>query len=285
MKRSGVAIDMTKPLGFRVWHFGHGQGPMPRAHSHPDVEMNFLVSGWMRYAFAGRIVTVTPGRLALFWASIPHQGIGVGENSRGVWATFPLPLVLSWNLPNKLGERLMRGEFIESAGDKQNVPHDQFLLERWADDFNRRDAQSHRTIRIEIEARMRRLATESPTGRSKGSTRAPEPGIESALAYLHNNYLDEIHADDVAAAAGWHPKYLMRVFKRTVNMSLGEYLSRLRVSHAQWLLIATDDSMLDVAFSSGFQSVAPFYQAFARITGGSTPLQFRKRSQREGVAE
>src|SRR5262245_15141656 len=140
------AIDMTQPLGFRVWRYGQGHVPMPRAHSHPDVEMNYLVSGWMRYVFAGRIVTVTPDKLALFWGSIPHQGIGIGANSRGVWATFPLPLILSWNLPGKLGDRLMRGEFVESRGDKETAQHDEFLLERWVDDFQRNDAQSHRTI-------------------------------------------------------------------------------------------------------------------------------------------
>ena len=44
----------------------------------------------------GRIITVTPGRLALFWASIPHQGIEAAPSSKGIWATFPLPLILSF---------------------------------------------------------------------------------------------------------------------------------------------------------------------------------------------
>jgi AraC-like DNA-binding protein len=282
MKRSGPVIDMNAPLGFRIWGYDASHGTnMARAHSHPDVEMNFISSGWMRYVFGGRIVTVSPGRLALFWASIPHQGIDVAPKTRGVWGTFPLPLVLSWNLPWKLGERLMRGEFVMSSPDKVRDTFDGFMLDRWVGEFSRKEPETDRTLRLEIEARMRRLAGENNSGRSRERARPPEPGFESALAFLHAHYLEEIRASDIARAAGWNAKYLMRVFKRTLNMSMGEYLSRLRVSHAQWLLIATDETMLDVAYASGFQSLAPFYQAFGRITNGVTPLQYRKNSQRD----
>jgi len=58
-----------------------------------------------------------------------------------------------------------------------------------------------------------------------------------------------------------------------------EYLTRLRVSHAQRLLITTDLKVLDIAMESGFASVAPFYAAFAAHTPGLRPLDYRRQHQ------
>ncbi len=79
--------------------------------------------------------------------------------------------------------------------------------------------------------------------------------------------------------AGLHPKYLMRVFKKQCGVSVWEYLTRLRVSHAQRLLITSDAKVLDIAMESGFSSVAPFYAAFAAHTRGIRPLAYRRQLQ------
>src|SRR5438105_2876711 len=104
---------------------------MPRAHAHADFELNYLSRGLMRYVFAGQTVSVTAGSLALFWGSIPHQGIETSHDALGVWATIPLSLLLNWNLPRKLDERMLRGEFAicSAAGERD-------ALNRWPPDFN-----------------------------------------------------------------------------------------------------------------------------------------------------
>ena len=270
-------IDLQPALGYRVWKLHDGQAlNMPHAHSHADFELNFLLQGQLRYAFGGRIVTITPGRIALFWGSIPHQSVETSGDCSGVWATFPLSLLLGWNLPKKLDERMLRGEFVIAGANAEMALADRHLLARWPDDYQHRDPELRRTLLLEIETRMRRLAHDSAAPHAAGVNKRPEPGLESALAFLHANYLDECRVEDAARAAGWHAKYLMRRFKQTINMSVGEYLTRLRISHAQWLLITTDKTMLDIAFASGYQSLAPFYQAFKKVALGVTPLKFRK---------
>ena len=47
--------------------------PMPGPHMHSQVELNFILSGSMTYWFDGRVLTLSAGRLALFWGMIPHQ--------------------------------------------------------------------------------------------------------------------------------------------------------------------------------------------------------------------
>jgi len=270
-------LIVNEPLGFKVWHLRDRNVGMPKAHSHADLELNFLKKGWLTYVYGGQVVTLKPGDLAVFWGSVPHQAID-GTAVVGVWATFTLPMLLSWKLPARLDERLLKGEFVKTSCAPGDLEFEGRILERWVRDKESSDPQAHETVQLELEARLRRLALETKAPAKGAALLPPDPGIERALAFLNQNYRRGILSSEVAAVAGWHEKYLMRAFKRTTQMSMGEYLMRLRVSHAQWLLISSDKSMLEIAYESGFQSVAPFYQAFRRVSPEATPLQFRKQA-------
>ncbi|HYF48708.1 MAG TPA: helix-turn-helix domain-containing protein [Planctomycetota bacterium] len=271
-------LEVVGPLGFRVWLMNERSASMVQAHAHADLELNFVTDGWLTYAYGGQVVKLEPGSLAVFWGSVPHQTIDCAPRITGVWATFTLPMLMSWKLPERMDERLLKGEFLKIQIAPEDLAHEEYVLRRWAADV-KRGTDEQRTVQLELEARMRRMASEAPSSSRRTSTLPPEPGIERALAYIHQKYREPIPSSEIAGAAGWHEKYLMRAFKRTLGMTLGEYLTRLRISHAQWLLISTEKSMLDIAFESGFQSAAPFYQAFRKVSQGVTPLQFRKSAQ------
>jgi transcriptional regulator GlxA family with amidase domain len=55
---------------------------------------------------------------------------------------------------------------------------------------------------------------------------------------------------------------------------LREYVARLRVSHAQRLLLTSDAKILEVMLESGFRSASRFYETFAKIAGQS-PRAYR----------
>ena len=58
-------------------------------------------------------------------------------------------------------------------------------------------------------------------------------------------------------------------------MSLGEYVSLLRLSYAQALLLKEDASILQVAMDSGFGSLSAFNKCF-RKKAGMTPSEFKR---------
>src|SRR5262249_38604390 len=101
--------------------------------------------------------------------------------------------------------------------------------------------------------------------------------IERIVGFIGAHYLEAITVADIASAVRLHPKYLMRVFKRHCRIGAWEYLTRLRVSHAQRLLVTTDARVTDIALESGFGSPAAFYQAFATHAHGEKPLDYRRR--------
>lgn len=268
--------DRHEPAhGFRIWHLT-GSQRMDAPHTHPDIEVNFLFKGGFTYLHGGAVVPVGPGSFTVLWGGVPHQTLGRGIVGEGIWITLPLAWFLQWQLPNGLHDRLLAGAIVAAPPD----PADRPLLERWLADAENGDAGRRRVMQLELEARFHRLALGMP--RRPGRSSAGEGGtgqIARITGFIAQHYREPLTVQAVAQHAGLHPKYLMRVFKQQCGMTVWEYLTRLRVSHAQRLLITTDLKVLDVAMESGFSSVAPFYAAFAAHTRRLRPLAYRRSHQ------
>jgi transcriptional regulator GlxA family with amidase domain len=58
-------------------------------------------------------------------------------------------------------------------------------------------------------------------------------------------------------------------------MTLIDYISQHRVNHAQRMLVTSDESILNVAFSSGFHSLSRFNAVF-KTYAGCTPRTYRR---------
>jgi AraC-like DNA-binding protein len=251
---------------------------MSAAHTHSNIELNFIQGGQLVYLHAGVRRTVQAGRVAIFWAGVPHQTISAGELAEGIWVQLPLAWFLQWKPPRDLAGRLLAGEFFQFE-----FPPD--LPERWLSDFERQDEEAKSVLLLELQATLARLALTLSTGKSHAPSTTEvttvatggDQHISRATAFIAAHYHDEnLTIDDIARVVNLRPHYLTTLFKRRCNVNLWEYVTRLRVSHAQRLLVTSDLRVLDVAMESGFSSLAPFYNAFGRYCG-MKPLAFRKR--------
>ena len=80
--------------------------------------------------------------------------------------------------------------------------------------------------------------------------------------------LDEnVSLDALASRAGWSPFHLHRAFTRMVGETPKQYTLRLRLEGAAARLVASDDSIVDIALSAGFRSHEVFTRAFRRYFG------------------
>jgi AraC-like DNA-binding protein len=260
-------------MGFRVWRLANA-GVMAAPHTHPDIEVNFLFKGGFSYLHGGAVTPVEAGRFTVLWGGVPHQTVVPGIVGPGIWITLPLAWFLQWQLPNGFQDRLLRGEIVSAPPD----PADRAQLERWLADADSQNPGRRRVLLLEMEARFNRLALATPRPRHRSSVGAEGAGqIARVTRFIAEHYRDPLTVPAIAADAGLHPKYLMRVFKKQCGVSVWEYVTRLRVSHAQRLLITTDTKVVDVALESGFASVAPFYQAFRTYANQQRPLAYRRK--------
>jgi AraC family transcriptional regulator of adaptative response / methylphosphotriester-DNA alkyltransferase methyltransferase len=68
---------------------------------------------------------------------------------------------------------------------------------------------------------------------------------------------------------------MTRIFKEYYGLTPKKYYDNLRIEDACKKLIHTDDTIIDIAYSAGFQSLSAFYSAFQKSIR-SSPLKYRR---------
>ena len=99
--------------------------------------------------------------------------------------------------------------------------------------------------------------------------------VRKALDYIEANYMRSISTEDIAQAAGVHVGHLHRIFPEETGMTIGEYLTHLRIEKAKSLLMHTDISNSSIATRTGISSQQYFCRLFKKETGMS-PQEYRK---------
>lgn len=277
-ERSGRFFDPSRgdfaPYGFECQRWT--PKVMPRANRHNEIELNILRSGSTTYLCGGRRVRMLAGRMSAFWAAIPHQLVEVASDEDYYVVHLPLAWFLQAGMPEVFVARLLRGEVVTEP-DVGRGDADWALFARWAEDLAADGELARRVVLLELEARLLRLAAATTPGARRATVeRAAANKVEAMAMFLAGHYTEKLPVERIAAEVGLHPNYAMTLFRRSFGVTLVEYLTQMRVSHAQRLLATTDAKILEVALSSGFHSLSRFNEAFVRICG-SPPSRYRAR--------
>lgn len=102
------------------------------------------------------------------------------------------------------------------------------------------------------------------------------PTLLMALSYINRNFTRELSLTQLSEYVYANPSTLSSEFNAGVGMSLSEYVTGLRVRHAQKLLDTTDFSVPEIAEKAGFASAKYFREQFKRQTGLS-PQGYREK--------
>lgn len=257
--------------------------PMLGPHMHSQVELNFVLSGSMTYWFDGRVLTLSAGRLALFWGMIPHQVKECDEGTTFVVIYVPMAVFLELPTLSELRAAIFRGAVVEAL-DIKSYDTDMFL--RWREDLQDGDTQLEQIVKDELTARVRRLdragwhdlrdvSPLAPKDANLGHDHDRALRVEKMAQFIGEHALEDISAEDVARAAGLHPNYAMALFKRAIGLTIKQSVTRHRLDTAQSMLIASDLPVASIAFDCGFGSLSSFYAAFEQRFHKS-PAAFRQ---------
>jgi AraC-like DNA-binding protein len=245
---------------------------MPRPDKHNEIELNFLNAGSLTYLLGGHRITVEAGRLAVFWAAIPHQIVGSEGEEPYFVVTLPLGEFLAGGLPTAFVNRMLLGELVI---DGTTDSCDPLKFQQWETELRHGDSIGERAIRLEVQARLLRLARAVS---SCPAARNPDPALSRAdrlACHIARHYHEPLTAESIAKANDLHPNYAMNLFRQAFGTTITTFITQHRITHAQRLLITTCDSILDVALAAGFQSLSRFNEAF-KATCGCSPREYRK---------
>ncbi len=100
------------------------------------------------------------------------------------------------------------------------------------------------------------------------------PFLTPAFRYINQHYDAHLSIDELAQMCHCSTSYFQKLFKQSTGTSPTSYIQKVRLSKACDLLHSTEDSILAIALSVGFQSVSNFNRQFQNLYH-QTPRQWR----------
>ncbi len=98
--------------------------------------------------------------------------------------------------------------------------------------------------------------------------------LHNARDYIAATYHQPITLDEIARVACLSPTHFLRTFKQLFRQTPHQYLTAQRLRQAQKRLLTTDQSITEICYAVGFESVGSFSWLFRRHTGHS-PAHYR----------
>jgi len=276
-------------------------------HRHDDVEINLVLDGRLHYLFGGQSLTIREGEIAVFWAAQPH-GLVDSRDGDMCWLHVPFAQFLAWGLPEAQTAPLLSAKPLITRAPElaRRIAH---MAEQWgreiegsetggppgagADD-GASDADDQEAdgvadgveiALLEIQAAVRRVlrlssrANPEPPADGGGSVPAERLRQVGAMAqHVRDHHRSPLRIADIAASAHLAPSHAMTVFRRTVGVTLGDYVAMCRVAEAQRLLLTTSLTVTEIAETAGFGSLSSFY-AHVSAACGMTPREYRRQGR------
>lgn len=242
-------------------------------HFHSAVEIILTLRGEVTIEMPTQTIRVGENQILVIPSDSPHS-LAMGEDSKRLLFLFEPVMVMNmrdisymtsvWSQPIYLNEDselrsritallLKVNEIYEAHEPMWNTMCYSYLLQVYA---------------ILGQYYLKRV-----TKPANGSRIDPEI-MNSAMAYIRQNYMDVLTLDDVANFVGFSRHYFSRTFKQFTGIAFSSFLTATRLDAAEDKLVFSDLPIQDIAFQCGFSSIATFNRVFKEYRK-CTPSQYR----------
>ncbi|MGH2498194.1 MAG: helix-turn-helix transcriptional regulator [Ktedonobacteraceae bacterium] len=102
--------------------------------------------------------------------------------------------------------------------------------------------------------------------------------VKEAITYIRFNIDQPLSLNRIADTLGIHPSYLSRTFKKALGMTLTDYINKLRIEEAKYMLDSSNESVATIALSVGYSDPHYFSKVFTKLEH-VTPYAYRKRKK------
>ena len=273
-------IYRTRDHALSIQHLHRvGYKAMEGYHFHDSYEIFYLIKGERVYFIEDRVYTARQGDLVIINPHVLHRTTSSSEvqEYERILIDFKAKFVnpADWAPGEELLPFSQKTSMIRFAVEE--LPDiDRTFREMHEECRDRRPGYEAyvRSSLIRLLVRIRRHSLQD-ANTVVLSAHPMHDKISEIAAYLNRNYREAITLNQIARQFHISPYYLSRVFSKLTGFRFREYLLAVRVKEAQRLLRESEDRIIDIAQSVGFEHVSHFQMTFKKMLGIS-PLKYRK---------
>lgn len=290
-----VRSDLDNHIFFSIYeaHYPDAvSGVQPfKDHRHNEIEVSVILSGTGLYNCHGEDLPFSPGTVFLHSANASHyfSYVNPGEKHSLLALRFDSRFVWSpgdqWFDPRYLQIFLFSESFQRRIPPEESVAGSVGLLLK--DIFQ--ECHDHlpayelviRAKIMAILANITRYFSDKLQPHTENAVIREEQlrQMESSMNYILNHLHEDLSLNQLAREAAMSRSYYSYLFKLLNRVSVWEYITNQRMDLAQYYLLNTKDSIMDISERCGYNSLSNFNRTFKRFTG-KTPRQYRNTTEK-----
>ncbi len=255
-----------------------------RPHIHTAIEMLIFERGEYLVSNGKEEHTLYGGDAVLFRFNELHRVSSLTDNGKYYVVKFSPAFVMS-TAGTQLGPSYMLSLSLR-RGDITVIRKDQCyqmgittILERMKFELELGDNFSNLAIKVgvaQLMLLMLRYINDTTPSLDQAYDLQFAQRIYETIAFIEQNYSDDITVENCAERANVSYSYFSRRFKAITGKSFKQYLTDVRLDHAEKKLCSTDDPITHIATDCGFNSMA-YFSAVYKSRSGLTPSEAREK--------
>lgn len=279
--------DMTKEFPY-VFHYTDSEIVSSETlpwHWHEEVEFVYMVKGKTEYRSNHQSVMIEEGTGAFVNSNLLHMISIPADAKNFVWHSHLLGGIILSGFPGSIFEKIYVTPILQcnnldifhitrETENQRNILNLLIKVSEIADEAEFGHELKIRNLFSDIWLYLMMDIKELLNKRGNKNAIENER-MKLMLSFINEHYDKKISLEDIADSANLSPRESLRCFKKNINITPFQYLLEYRTEKAAELLILGNDSVLEIALSTGFNTSSYFGKVFKEIKG-CTPKEYRK---------
>ncbi|MCD8356920.1 MAG: AraC family transcriptional regulator [Clostridia bacterium] len=219
--------------------------------------------GTLKLQYHGKEYTASAGDILLFDCAVPQRYFA-DSYAEFYWIHFSgvNSLDLYHYLTRENGSVLYHAANVQKAATQVRI-----LVRQFSTNQMIRDSEHSRLLYNTLCYLMEHNPAEAPLPENSPA--------QQAVKYIQSHLGEDLRLKRLAAEVHLSPSHLIRVFRSNLHVSPHEYIVRMRMDRAKYLLKSTDMPIKAIAAEIGYGTESSFTGAFTEKIGVS-PRKFRE---------
>ncbi|ETT61993.1 MULTISPECIES: helix-turn-helix domain-containing protein [Paenibacillus] len=252
-------------------------------HSHAGFEIYMFHEGSGYFLIEENIYPLEGNDLILISSLESHKSSPKLQVPSTRTAIHFLPELLDSEIQQRflrMFDRSNQHRHIRMSGER--LRHFEYLLDRLQEEYVKLNTGDFLAMRIYLNEMLLEIHRLVFNGEEHGlepiERNTINVKIEEAVKYLSKNFTTDISLEKLAQDLYINPYYLCHLFKKTIGLTITDFLIQTRIHHAKRLLTNTSMPITEISEAVGFNSFSYFGRAFKKIVG-TTPRTYRNKSK------